>query len=110
MILSEKELEKIIRSVPSIGPYHAGAGEAARLIAEKMAEGVVAKIDGRWTTDDLGYHVLTVDSHSNWEGQKIRMATVMQGQLENYYGQRVTVTVSFYDPYHEEEGDGQEVD
>ena len=41
MQLSEKELEKIISSVPPIGPYHAGAGEAARLIAEKMAEGVV---------------------------------------------------------------------
>ena len=38
---SEKELEQLIRSVPSIGPYHAGAGEAARLIAEKVAEGVV---------------------------------------------------------------------
>ena len=38
MILSEKELEKIIRSMPSIGPYHAGAGEAAHAIAEKEAE------------------------------------------------------------------------
>ena len=41
MQLSEKELEQLIRSVPSIGPYHAGAGEAAKLIAEKLAKGVV---------------------------------------------------------------------
>ena len=75
-------------------------GHIARAIREKMREDVVAKIHGRWTTDDLGYHVLTVDSHSNWEDQKIRMATVMQGQLEDYYGQRVTITVT------KEEGDG----
>ena len=53
MQLSEKELEKIIRSVPSIGPYHAGAGEAARLIAEKLAEGVVWR--DKFQLDDMGY-------------------------------------------------------
>ena len=93
--MNEKEIQQIILDEVIKGPPSIQAsGRAAHAIAKKMAEGVVAKIDGRWTTDDLGYHVLTVDSHSNWEGQKIRMATVMQGQLENYYGQRVTVTVT----------------
>ena len=45
MILSEKELEQLIRSVPSIGPYHAGAGEAARLVAERMQAGVFYEAD-----------------------------------------------------------------
>jgi len=53
MQLSEKEIEHIIRSVPSIGPYHAGAGEAARLIAEKLAEGVVWQ--DKFQLDDMGY-------------------------------------------------------
>jgi len=67
--------------------------EFARAIAEKMREGMVARIDGRWTTDDLGYHVLTVESSSNWADKKIRLATVKRGQLDEYYGQRVTVTL-----------------
>ena len=105
--MNEKGLEQLILDNTFVGrvasfteeypdgePTVRGAGLAAHAVANKLAEGVVAKIDGRWTTDDLGYHVLTVDSHSNWEGQKIRMATVMQGQLENYYGQLVTVTVT----------------
>ena len=107
MQLAEAKIEQLLcehiqmpRNAIEEMDYQEGVKDAAHAIAEKMREGVVAKIHGRWTTDDLGYHVLTVDSHSNWEGQKIRMATVMQGQLENYYGQRVTVTV------RKEEGDG----
>ena len=103
--MNEKEIAKILKKHTCYEGPHVSSFDrigAAHAIAEKMAEGVVAKIDGRWTTDDLGYHVLTVDSHSNWEGQKIRMATVMQGQLEGYYGQRVRVTVT------KEEGDGQQ--
>lgn len=39
----EKEIERIIRSVPTIGQYHAGAGEAARLVAEWMKEDILVE-------------------------------------------------------------------
>jgi len=68
--------------------------EAAHAIAEALKEGAVANIEGRWTIDDLGYYVLTIGQHNNWEGQKIRLATVMQGELSDYYGECVTITVS----------------
>ena len=86
MILSEKELEQLIRSVPSIGPYHAGAGEAARLIAEKLGGVVWEKVvdieeaaTGEWTGlyDEDGY------------------VGKLNGTIgEGLDGQRVTLTVT----------------
>ena len=86
MQLSEKELEQLIRSVPSIGPYHAGAGEAARLVAEKLAEG--AAWQESFELDEAGHIWVRAQSGYSESGEGY--------WLDDFWapGQRVTVTVT----------------
>ena len=85
---SEKEIERILRSVPSIGPYHAGAGEAARLIAEKLGRVVwsdqfKAEVEER-PGYEFDYVVLRKDD-------SVVMSLMHKGIKD---GQKYTVTVT----------------
>ena len=89
MQLSEKELEQLIRSVPSIGPYHAGAGEAARLVAEKLAGGVVFR--GMAYAGQVGNNAVGV-SMSN--SDVTASVTFYGPEAQRLRGKQMTVTVT----------------
>ena len=112
MILSEKEMEKLIvdalamevwstikkRSVYQVrGDWGQGAKEAAHAIAKKLAEGVVVEARGVIRTTHEGHYALTIEH--TYQGSGIGWATnagsdvldILRG--DDAY-QRVTVTVT----------------
>ena len=91
-MLSKKKMRDILGSVRAIGRNNAGVEEAAQLLAEAMKEGVVAKIDGRWS-EEMGYYTLTLEAIQPHQEGKLGFALRSPDAPDDGDGERVIVTV-----------------
>ena len=111
MILSEKEIEglalgfiteEMLPNAFERSSAMRAAAKTAHAIAKKMAKGVA------WTSERGHFRIqhLVEPDETCIDGDMALEDIVMPGHIGED-GQRVTVTVSFCDPYPEEEEDGQ---